>query len=117
MDLYRTAKGEWHGTQAAVTKANRLEGSKAGAWKKVTVPDRKASRIDFLNAMRREAAAEARPEPARTRTPPKPRKGARWRVWGGLETRFIGTVRADSGEDAIAEIAETMKAAPDPHHD
>lgn len=117
MILYRTAKGEWHPTQAAVTKANRLEGSKAGAWRKVTVPDNKASRVDFLNAMRREAAqiaaeAEQRAKPAAT--PPKGKNAARWRVYGGLrDTVFVASTFAKDAAEAAAAVAASLTARPD----
>lgn len=117
MDFYRTAKGEWHGTQAEVTKANRLEGSAPGTWTKVKVPDKKAGRIDFLNAMRREAAqiaAEARREASPPPAPKKGRNGSRWRVYGGLrDTLFVASTQARDAAEAVATVAASLVARPD----
>lgn len=112
MDLYRTAKGEWHGTIADVTAANKAEGSPLGAWKKVKVPDKKASRIDFLNTLHRAAQeAEEREERSAPASPTsKPSKGARWRVYGGSSPVFVGVAIADHEQDAIDIISHTLTA-------
>ena len=116
MDLYRTAKGVWAGTITAARAATKDEGSAPGSWSKVKVPDKKASRIDFLNSLHR-AAQEA--EDRRTTAPPapttrKPAKGSRWRVWGGSVPTFVGATRADTEQEALDTIAATLVAKPSP---
>lgn len=112
MDLYRTAKGRWAGTVKDIRAATKDEGSKPGSWSKVKVPDRKPSRIDFLNSL--SAAQEPtkdRLEPAPAPRTPKPSKnGHRWRVYGGRQPLFVGSAVAPTAEEAVQEMAATLQA-------
>lgn len=111
-DLYVTPNGTFTATQADAARATRREGSKPGSWKKVEVPTKKSSLIDFLN----NGWKAPEPEPTVAVKPPRTEKaGARWRVWGGLrEKLFVASARADSAEEAKAIVAASLIAKLDP---
>lgn len=113
MDLYRTPKGTWAGTIKDVRAATKAEGSKAGSWRKVKVPTKKASLIDFLNSQHSAAqeAQERTKAPRPTRRPKRGRNGYRYRVYGGpTQPLFVGAVRAADAKGAIKAITETLEA-------
>ncbi|QNQ09265.1 hypothetical protein [Sphingomonas alpina] len=69
MRLYRTSAGTWAGTQPEADAAAKAEGS---TWGKVEMPEGKAERIEWLNALSGPSEPQfAAPAPAPT-PPPSP---------------------------------------------
>lgn len=109
MKLYVTDRGTWGGTQAEMPAKCREDGSPAGGWREVEVPTKKATLIEFLNHNKVMGTPEPR---VRQRPPPPPATGSgRYRVNGGIREKvFISSTRADSPEEACAQVAATLYA-------
>lgn len=98
MRLYRTAGGQWAGTEAEARTATKREGSARGSWRKAEVPTDKAGLLAFLNHSK-VGDSERAPEPAAAPKPaPRPAGNGRWRVF--VKGIFACVVLADNDDQA-----------------